>query len=256
MDNRWDFLRGWGQRRRLNRGSLAQQILQRMNAEILQRLCQFDTPTVCNGLELIDDNRRNFGYTVENFVGINSTIGPVCGLVKTASCRSLERGPFDITTTKLNRLKYYEYINEGNCPKIVAMQDLDGSAAGRGAFWGEFNARVHLALGCIGVVTDGSFRDVQSFPPELFLLGRGLRPSHANIHIESYGCQVNVSGMVVCDGDVIHADEHGCVCFPVSLSDVLYDKCLRYIESETPILDACRVRKLNLNLLKDLYLRR
>ena len=44
-------------------------------------------------------------------------------------------------------------------PKIVVIQDLDKPEV-LGSFWGEVNASVHRALGCVGTITDGAIRDV------------------------------------------------------------------------------------------------
>jgi regulator of RNase E activity RraA len=225
-------------------------------SDLLFKLRAFDTPTICNALEIIDEQRRNFGYTCHNFFVVNGSSAPICGYAKTATCRSLNVSGKEIKTLKAERLLYYEYVSRGNHDRIVVMQDLDGSDRARGPFWGEFNVRIHKALGCVGVVTDGSIRDLQKLPDGILLLGMGLRPSHANIHISGFGQRVNVFGMAVSDGDLIHADEHGAVCFPEAYALEVLQRASEFIENERPIIEACKRERLSIDELKELYLRR
>ena len=44
-------------------------------------------------------------------------------------------------------------------PRIIVIQDEDEPPA-MGSFWGEVNSSVFLALGAVGVVTDGGVRDL------------------------------------------------------------------------------------------------
>ena len=223
---------------------------------VLQHLQAFDTPTVCNALEMIDRDRRNFGYTTDNMLAINGSIGSVCGLAKTSFCRSLRPSQKSAIQLKSERVEYYRYVHDGEYPKVAVMQDLDGAEAGRGPFWGEFNVRIHRAIGCIGIVTDGSVRDVANLPDDLLILGRGLRPSHANIHVCGFGSQVNVFGMVVNDGDVVHADIHGAVVFSATLAEKVAENAEAFMEGERPIIEACKANALSFDQLEKLYLSR
>lgn len=224
---------------------------------ILVALQEIDTPTVCNALELIELDRRNYGYTDEMLYCMYPNMKPVCGIAKTATCRSFRPSNRDGPTLKQDRVKYYTYINEGQYPKIVVMQDLDGPHRSHGPFWGEFNTRIHKSLGCIGIVTDGSIRDVPNLPKDIQLLSKGIKPSHGNIHIVDYDIQVNVSDMVVIPGDIVHADIHGAVTFPLEWAEEVIAKAKEFVASEEPILEACRNNPhLTLDEIIELYLKR
>lgn len=227
-----------------------------MNSDLLEQLKRFDTPTICNALEAIEPDRRNFGYTTRSMIAINEHAGPVCGLARTATCRSLHPSEKPSDQLKRERLEYYGYVHNGELPKVVVMQDLDGADAGRGPFWGEFNVRIHRALGCVAVITDGSFRDARNLPSDVLLLGAGLRPSHANIHIIGFAGQVNVHGMAVSDSMIVHADEHGAVSFPSIMADKVVEEARLFIESERPIIEACKSDSLSFERLRELYLGR
>ena len=223
----------------------------------LTALQEIDTPTVCNALELIEPDRKNYGYTDEMLHCMYPNMKPVCGIAKTATCRSFRPSNRDGPTLKQDRVKYYTYINDGHYPKIVIMQDLDGPHRSHGPFWGEFNTRIHKSLGCIGIVTDGSIRDVPNLPNDIQLLSKGIKPSHGNVHIVDYDIQVNVADMVVVPDDIVHADIHGAVTFPVAWAEEVIVKAKEFVASEEPILEACRNNpNLTLDEIIELYLKR
>jgi regulator of RNase E activity RraA len=225
-------------------------------AEHLERLTTFDTPTICNALEMIEPGRRSYGYTRRTMHATNVASGPVVGLARVATMRSAIRSERDSATLKRDRLDYYEYIHDGDAPKICVMQDVDGEEAGTGPFWGEFNTRIHRAMGVRAVVTDGSVRDVDKLPTDVLLLSCGLRPSHAHVHITDFARQVNVFGMSVRHDDLVHADEHGAVAFDSNLAAEVAEKAAEFVASEAPIIAACKADSLSLEELKRLYMAR
>jgi regulator of RNase E activity RraA len=73
---------------------------------------------------------------------------------------------------------------------------------------------VHAGLGCAGVITDGSVRDIDAMAPNFMVLAGSIMPSHAHVHLVDFGGTVSVAGMTVSPNDVIHADRHGAVVVP------------------------------------------
>jgi regulator of RNase E activity RraA len=226
-------------------------------AATLLELCAFDTPTVCNALEAIDPDRRNFGYTVTALHCVNPDSSPVVGYARTATVRSVQGSELDSAALKAARVDYYRYVAEpADLPKVVVMQDLDGKQAGRGPFWGEFNTRIHGRLNVVGVVTDNTVRDLRNLPGTPLILSAGLRPSHANIHVVGFGEQVNVSGMYVRDGELVHADEHGAVTFQEDLAYAVVREAKAFVDSERPIIEGCKRNKLDIEQIIQLYMQR
>ena len=111
------------------------------------------------------------------------------------------------------RVRYYEQVSRQPLPSIAVLQDLDPDP-GFGAFWGEVNTTIHKGLGCLGAVTNGSFRDIDACAPGFQLLGGKIGPSHAWVHLVEIACEVDVFGMVVKPDDIVHADRHGAVVVP------------------------------------------
>ena len=177
--------------------------------EDLAALRQWDTPTICNGLELIVPERRAIGFTVTPMFAADRKLPPIVGLARTGLIRSKEppRGPIP------PREDWYEYVEAGDLPTIAVIQDIDDTP-GYGCFWGEVQSTVHLALGVLGCVTNGAFRDLDMLAPGFQIVGAGMVPSHAHVHMTQMRCQANIFGMNCTHDDVIHADYHGAVVVP------------------------------------------
>ena len=185
----------------------------------LNALTQWDTPTICNALEIVAPARRAFGFTRRPLVAPFPEMKPMVGFARTALIRSREPHPRDRDSATKMRLGYYEHIAEKPMPSISVIQDIDAPDTGFGAFWGEVQTHVHAGLGCAGVITDGSVRDLDAMAPGFFVLAGSVMPSHAHVHLVEFGGTVSIAGMVVSANDVIHADRHGAVVVPHDVVD-------------------------------------
>ena len=204
------------------------------NAADLQALKAWDTPTICNGLELIVPERRAIGFTVEPMVAVDRSFKPMVGLARVGTIRAREkpRGPV------ADRLDWYDYVGAADLPTVVVLQDLD-DRPGYGAWWGEVNTTIHKALGAEGCVTNGSFRDCDMLAPGFQIIGSRIGPSHAHVHMVDFGKPVNVFGMNAAHDDVIHADFHGAVVIPADAVRKLPDAIALVSRREKVILDVC-----------------
>ena len=200
----------------------------------LQVLQQWDTPTICNGLELVAPGRRAIGFTVEQMVAADRILKPIVGLARVGTIRAKEppRGPV------ANRVDWYDYVADSDLPTVVVLQDLD-DRPGYGAWWGEVHSTVHKALGALGCVTNGSFRDCDMLAPGFQIIGGRIGPSHAHVHMVDFGRPVNVFGMNAAHDDVIHADFHGAVVIPADAVRALPDAIALCTRREKVILDVC-----------------
>jgi regulator of RNase E activity RraA len=203
----------------------------------LDVLKQWDTPTICNGLELVAPERRAVGFTVEPVVAADPRLPPIVGLARVGTIRAKEppRGAV------ASRLDWYDYVAEADMPTVVVLQDLD-DRPGYGAFWGEVHSNVHKALGALGCVTNGSFRDLDAWAEGFQMIGGRVGPSHAHVHLVDFGRPVNVLGMCAGHDDVIHADRHGAVVVPADAVRALPAAIELIARREAVILDICRAK--------------
>jgi regulator of RNase E activity RraA len=210
-----------------------------VSIDLLDSLRAFDTPTVCNALELVTPERRATGFTSRPFVCAFPSLTPIVGHARTATIRAREQPHATPAELRAMRLAYYEYVASPPGPVIVVVEDLDPEP-GFGAFWGEVNTTVHKGLGVAGSITNGSIRDLDMIATDFQLLAGCVAPSHAWVHVEAIDLEVTVHGMSVRPGDLIHADRHGAVVLPADrLAEVLLAVDL-VTRREAPILAAAR----------------
>jgi regulator of RNase E activity RraA len=210
-----------------------------LHQDDLAALARFDTPTICNALELVTPERRSLGFNRRPLVAPLPSAKPVVGYARTVTIRSREPYPRSKDAARDTRLKYYDYIAQAPLPSLCVMQDVDGPDAGFGCFWGEVQSNLHKALGCIGVVTDGAVRDIDAWAEGFFVLAGSVMPSHAHVDIVDFGATVSVAGMIVSPDDIVHADRHGAVVIPRAAVKRLPDAAMTLARREKIVLDAC-----------------
>src|SRR6476646_8743070 len=220
-------------------------------ASVLEALARHDTPTICNAMEIVAPERRLIGYTTKPLVCPFPDLPPMVGYARTVTIRSVVQSGLPPAEQAKRRIDYYEYVGTGLGPRIAVIQDIDGPDAGYGAFWGEVQSSVHKALGCLGVVTDGSIRDIPQWAPGFQALAGSIGPSHAYVHADSFGGEVRVAGMSVRSDDLIHADCHGAVVIPLDVAAKVPDAADLCGRRETPILEIARSPSFTLDKLKE-----
>lgn len=220
-----------------------------VSAGDLERLAAWDTPTICNALEIVAPDRRGTGYTVRPMVCADPDLKPIVGWARTATIRASEPPSTSAVEQQKLRVGYYEYVAAGVKPTIAVIEDL-GSVPGYGAFWGEVNTAIHKGLGALGVVTNGSIRDMDACAPGFQLLAGMVGPSHAYAHVVETGCPVNVFGMNVEHDSIIHADRHGAVVIPESAVAGLPAAVELLIRREAVVLERARASDFNIDQLR------
>lgn len=209
--------------------------------DYFEPLTKFDTPTICNALEIIDPGCRLSGFTRKPLVNPFPGNGSFIGFARTATIRATHPNELTGVKGKEQRLGYYEYIaNGGPTPSIAVLQDLDGDDMGFGCFWGEVQSNVHKGLGGVGVITDGGIRDIPDWADGFNALAGSIVPSHAHVHLAGFGQTVRVAGMVVKSGDIIHADQHGAVVIPEDYISKIPAACDLLARKEAVILDLAK----------------
>ena len=135
----------------------------------------------------------------------------MCGYAVTAQVETVtEMQPFTIDTF----IELYWAVEKAPKPAVVVFQEI-GAFGNYAAHCGEIMASFFTRLGAVGLVSDCGVRDL----PEVRSLGfqyfaRGAVASHANFRIVRAGLPVQVCGMVVHPGDLIHGDENGILTVP------------------------------------------
>ena len=222
-----------------------------MNNELIAALRRLDTPTVCNALEVVAPKRRGYGYTTAPLVCVRPELGSLVAVARTATIRAAHpgRGRHGGGTA----IDYYAYIDQGPKPCVTVIQDLDGPQRAYGSFWGEVNSNVHKGFGCIGVITDGSVRDLPDIAEGFQMLADRVGPSHAHVHVVDFAGPVTVAGMAVADGDLVHADQHGAVVVPWEVAEQVAEAAAQVARREAVIISAAQQPGFNIDRLREAF---
>lgn len=219
-----------------------------LTREDLDALRKLSTPTVANAIELFDLRPRSQGFMSPAVRSLFPEMSPLVGYAVTARFAALRPAE-----QPGSRYELWKYILEFPEPRVLVMQDLD-RPTGVGAYFGEVQATVHKRLGCAGVVTDGCVRDLDEVRALGFqFFAAGACVSHAYVHLVDFGGAVQVGGLTVEPGDIVHADQHGVLCLPASIAREIPQAAARVAEREQRILDLCKSPDFTLEKLKEVF---
>ncbi|NIA31456.1 MAG: RraA family protein [Actinobacteria bacterium] len=185
----------------------------RLSHSDLLELKRWNTPTIFNGWEQITSHDiAGEGINPEETHDYMPQMGPMIGYAVTVI---IQPGNQKHRQNNPNAWsEYRKYVASVPGPKIVVVRDLDKPQF-VGSFWGEVNANIHKALGCVGTITDGAIRDMDEMTNAGFkALASRLCVGHAYSHPIEWNCEVAVFGQKIKPGQLIHADKHGFLAIP------------------------------------------
>lgn len=220
--------------------------------KLIEAISKYDTPTMCNAMDVVLGTRSAVGFTREQVVKAEDTMKPVVGFAKTAKIRAASPPLISQEKVYENRIEYYEYLVSDEKYPVVVIEDTDYPNT-VGAFWGELNVAVHKGLKIRGTVTNGLLRDLGMLDSGYQVIAGGVGPSHGYVHITSLDVSVNIFGLEVNPGDLIHADQHGAMTVDKKYFEALPDALRLVTAREKPILSAARSSEFNIEKLKKAF---
>jgi regulator of RNase E activity RraA len=219
-------------------------------AGVVDALRLFDTCRVANAIETFDVRLRNEGYTNGSIRCLFPERSPVAGYAVTARIRTATPPP--VGHVYRDRTDWWSYIREVPFPRFVVVQDVD-ERPGAGAFIGEVHANILRALGCVAVMTNGAVRDVPAVRElGLQMFAASLSPSHAFAHVLDFGEPVDVAGLHVASGALLHADCHGVVAVPDAVAADIPRVVADMRARERRVIALCRSPEFTLDELRSL----
>ena len=192
---------------------------------------------------------RNEGFacgpTKSLFPAMGSMVGyAATGRIRTATPPMTHRCYFD-------RMDWWTYVASLPEPKVLVLQDADPKP-GVGAFVGEIHANIGKALNCVGCVTNGAVRDIPAIEEMGFhLFAASLSVSHSYAHIIEFGEPVEIDGMKISSGDLIHGDRHGLLTIPASIANQIPDEASKILDEERQLIEYCQSREFSLDGLSE-----
>jgi regulator of RNase E activity RraA len=212
-------------------------------------LRRFTTCTVANAIETLKVRLRNEGFTDDTIEYLAGAPEPMVAHAVTVRIRG--SSPPTDNHDYLESTQWWNYVLSVPEPRVVVIQDVDPQP-GLGALVGEVHANILRALGCIGVVTNGSVRDLPALEKLQFhTFANRLAVSHAYSHIVEMSMGVEVGGLQINSGDLLHGDVHGIVSIPPGAESQITPIAEAMIQREKQIIDLCRTKTFSIEDLRD-----
>lgn len=217
---------------------------------MIDALKKISSPSIANGIETFNVRPRNQGQMSSEIRTLFPELGPMVGYAVPCLIRA-EHEP--IKDHRASTFGWWDYVLSIPGPRVIVVHDLD-DPRGQGAQWGEVQANIHRALGCVGVVTDGSVRDLDEVRALNFqFCAAHVSVSHANVHMVDFGIPVKVGGVLVKPGDLIHGDQHGVVTIPHDIATGIPDAIAKVEAMEKRIISVCQSPDFTADKLKAVY---
>jgi regulator of RNase E activity RraA len=208
----------------------------------LELLRKFDTPTVCNVIELFDVRPRTAGYMDARIRACFPEMPPMVGYATTATFRSA--APPRTGDVYSGIQQQIESLAEIPGPQVVVFQDLDHPPAS--ATFGEVMCATYKAFGCAGIVTSGAGRDLDQVRALKFpAFTDGTICSHGYCHTLGVNVPVHVGGVTIYPGDLLHGDCNGVTTIPLRYASAIAHACEEFVAAEAVVLDYVKAGKVD-----------
>ncbi len=204
----------------------------------LEQLRFLDSCTVANAIETFDVRLRNTGFADSQVRCMFENLPPLVGYAATARVRT-STPPME-GAQYLDTTGWLDSILSIPAPRVIVLKDVDRHP-GLGALVGEVHASILLALNAVGLVTNGGVRDLPGVRKIGFQMFAGnVTVSHAYAHILEFGTPVEIGGLRISPGDLIHGDRHGVLAIPIELAPQIPLVAEKLNEKDRKIISVCQ----------------
>ena len=214
----------------------------KVTATDLDLLRKYDTPTVCNVVELFDVRSRTAGYMDGRIRACYPGLPPMVGFAATATFRSAAppRGG-NVYAGMGDQVASFAALPG---PAVVVFQDLDDPVAS--ATFGEIMCTTYRTFGAVGLITSGAGRDLDQVEALKFpCFTDGTICAHGYCQIVQIGVPIHVGGVMVHEGDLLHGDRNGVTTIPLEIAAATAKACAEYMAAEQVVLDYLRSGKVD-----------
>ena len=204
-----------------------------LSKETIELLRKYDTPTVCNVIELFNVRSRNTGYMDKRIQPCFPELPPMVGFAATATFRSAAPARGDVYSSVAEQVDAFSQVPS---PPVVVFQDLDDPCTA--ATFGEIMCTTYKAFGAAGLISSGAGRDLDQVHALKFpVFTNGAICSHGYCHILSIQIAVHVGGVTIHPGDLLHGDRNGVTTIPLDIASDVAQACDEFVSAEAVLLE-------------------
>ncbi len=229
--------------------------------EIMEELKKIDTPTITNAVATYPGDQENClglydpwacdWYTDQTLRCMYPEIGPVVGYAVTCVY-----GMPDATYQRRhNIVDVAEAIAASPKPVILAVkQNFPEKIKNKNGLLGGNMMTTFQTAGAVGVLTDGPSRDVDEIRPfGIQYMLTGVTAGHGTFALQAVNVPVEICGMAVQTGDIIHMDENGAVKFPREYLEEVLIRSRRILAKEKKMQEAIRSSKGDPEIIRSVF---
>ncbi len=219
-----------------------------LNFEQLDALRRLDACTLANAIETFHERLRNEGFMDNTVRCLFPRLQPMLGYAVPLKIRG--SAPPTTDGRYPDRTDWWDYVLSLPAPRVVVVQDIS-TRPGLGSLVGAVHMNILRALHCTGVVTNGGVRDIPAAEAAGFHFFAGnISVSHAYIHIVQIGQPVEVGGLKISPGDLLHGDVHGVQSIPLDLAARIPPVAEKIAAHERALIALCRSPEFSLEKLR------
>lgn len=223
-----------------------------LSTEVFEQLRRLSTCLVSNAIERLRGRVRNEGSISGSAIHcLFPNLPPMLGYAVTGRMRSTTQPAYGRAYHE--NMHWWRYVASLPEPRVLVVEDAD-EHPGAGALVGELHALIGAALHCVGYVSNGSVRDLREVEELGFpLFAGGVAVSHMYAHIAEYGKPVEIGGLKISPGDLLHGDRHGVHTIPLRIAPQIPAVAARIVAEERQIRNLCQSAEFSLDRLEKTF---
>jgi 4-hydroxy-4-methyl-2-oxoglutarate aldolase len=220
-----------------------------LTASEMEYLRRMDASILANAIETFKVRLRNEGFISDPALRcLFPELPPILGYAATLKIRG--SAPPTAAGLYADRTDWWDYVVSLPAPRVVVVQD-EASREGVGSLLGAVHVNILRALGCVAAVTNGAVRDLPAAQQIGFqLFAKSVSVSHAYVHIVEFGTPVNVCGLKILSGELLHGDVHGVQSIPQVIASKIPEVAATIAAREKSLIALCQSRDFSINKLR------
>jgi len=219
-----------------------------LTAEEIESLRRIDACTMANAIETFHERLRNEGFVNQSIGCLFPKLPPVIGYAATIKIRG--SAPPTAAGMYAQRTDWWDYVLSLPAPRILVVQDT-ATKCGVGSLLDAVSVNILRVLGCVAAVTNGSVRDIPAVEQLGFqVFAGGTCVSHAYIHVIEVGTPVEIGGLKINSGDLLHGDRHGVQSIPLDIAAKVPPVAAVISAKEKAVIDLCQSKDVTIEQLR------
>jgi len=209
-----------------------------LTPEQLNAIQRYDSCAILNAIETFGVRLRIDGYARPGLTWMFPSVKSIAGYACTMRIKSSN---VPVTGSIYpDKTEWWQDVQASPAPRIAVVEDVD-EAAGFGSVAGDVHVAIMQSLGCVGLVTNGSVRDLDAVEKTGFAFyARSVSPSHGYEHMVDHNEPVEIYGLRIQAGDLLYADRNGLISIPTEIAGEIPAAIEGQRRKERRIIEFCR----------------